>query len=293
MDRAAFRARLAAAAAGDAPTLFAPLALDPLTARLAERLGFESAYVSGGGLGYQLAVSEALLTVDELAACTRAITRRSGLGIVVDGGVGFGDPVHVARAMWELEAAGATAVELEDQVAPKRVSHHRGVEHLVPTEWMVAKLRVAAQQRRDPDFVVIARTGAVRHESFDAAMARAAAYVEAGADAIMLFPDDEAGWAEAPRRVRELGVPAIAMTMLDVRPPQQWSELGWAMVIDPMSGQVAAVDAVRALYERQLANPDAAGPDLRERNRVYKGLAELAGLEELYDIERATTEPGT
>jgi methylisocitrate lyase len=249
--------------------------------------------VSGGGLGYQLAVSEALLTVEELAGCTRAITRRSGLAMVVDGGVGFGDPVHAARMMWEFEAAGAVAVELEDQVAPKRVSHHRGVEHLVPTAEMVAKIRVAVQQRRDPAFVLIARTGAVRHESFEAALTRAAAYVEAGADAIMLFPADEAGWAEAPRRLGELGVPAIAMTMLDVRPPQQWSELGWAMVIDPMSGQVAAVDAVRALYERQLATLDTAGSDLRDRNRVYRGLAELAGLEELYDIERATTEPGT
>lgn len=290
MDRLAFRARLTAAAAGQAPPLFAPLTLDPLTARLAEQLGFESGYVSGGGLGYQLAVSEALLTVEELAGCARAITRRSGLAVVVDGGVGFGDPVHVSRMMWDIEAAGAVAVELEDQVAPKRVSHHRGIEHLVPTEEMVAKIRVAVTERRDPAFTLIARTGAVRHESFASALERAAAYVEAGADAIMLFPSTEAEWAAAPAQVR---VPLIAMTMLDVRPPRQWAELGWAMVIDPMSGQVAAVDAIRALYQRQLARPDEAAADLRDRNRTYRELAGLAGLEQLYDVERATTEPGT
>ena len=102
------------------PAMLAPITLDPLTARLCEQLGFTAGYVSGGGLGYQLALSEALLTVTELAATVAAITRRSSLAVIVDGGVGFGDPVHVARAMWEFEAAGAVAVELEDQVAPKR-----------------------------------------------------------------------------------------------------------------------------------------------------------------------------
>jgi len=290
MDRAAFRARLTAAAARTAPPLLVPLCLDPLAARMARQVGYEAGYLSGGGLGYQLAVSEALLTVDELAGCARAITRRSDLALVVDGGVGFGDPVHVARMMWEFEAAGAVAVELEDQVAPKRVSHHRGIEHLVPTEQMVAKIEVAVAQRRDPDFVLIARTGAVRHESFAAALERAEAYVAAGADAVMLFPQTDEQWAEAPGRV---GVPLVAMTMLDVRPPAQWGELGYAMVIDPMSGQVAAVAAMRELYTRQLAEPDRAADDLRARNRIYHELAGMAGLDELYDIERATTEPGT
>jgi methylisocitrate lyase len=290
MNRAEFRARLRAAARREAPPLFAPLCLDPLTARIAESLGYESGYLSGGGLGYQLAVSEALLTVDELAAYARAICRRSSLALVIDGGVGFGDPVHVARMMWEFEAAGAVGVELEDQVAPKRVSHHRGVEHLVPLADMVAKIEVAVAQRRDPDFVLIARTGACRNESFAAALERSEAYVAAGADAVMLLPADEAQWSEAPQR---LDAPLVAMAMLDGRPPAQWAELGYAMVIDPMSGQTVAVDAVRQLYERQLAPDDQASDDVRHRNRVYRQLSGWAGLDELYDIERVTTEPGT
>ncbi len=290
MDRQTFKARLQAAAAGEAPPLLTPLCLDPLTARLCDELGYETGYLSGGGLGYQLALSEALLTVDELAAFARAICRRSNVGLIIDGGVGFGDPVHVARMMWEFEATGAVAVELEDQVAPKRVSHHRGVEHLISTADMVAKITVAVAQRRDPDFVLIARTGAVRHESFAAAIERARAYADAGADAVMFFPGTEDEWAEAPRRV---SVPLVAMTMLDVRPPSQWGELGYAMVIDPMSGQCAAMDAVRQLYQRQRDQPDRRAEDLRARNGVYHSLAGLAGLEELYDIERATTETGT
>src|SRR5690606_28455642 len=139
-----------AAALAAGPAVLAPLCLDPLTARLAAELGYGAGYLSGGALGYSLAVSEALLTLSEVAGATAAITRRTDLPLIVDGGVGFGDPVHTARAMWDLEAAGAAAVELEDQVAPKRVSHHRGVEHLVPVEEMVAKIEVAVAARRDP-----------------------------------------------------------------------------------------------------------------------------------------------
>ncbi len=88
--------------------------------------------------------------------------------------------------MWELEAAGAAAVEIEDQVAPKRVSHHRGVEHLVSRDEMVSKVTAAVAARQDPNFLVIVRTGAVRHEGVDAACDRARAYVDAGADVLLV-----------------------------------------------------------------------------------------------------------
>ena len=83
--------------------VFAPLALDPLAALLAEKAGFQAAYLSGGALGFQYAVSEALLTLTEIVDVARRITVRCGLPLIVDGGVGFGDPVHVQRAVWELE----------------------------------------------------------------------------------------------------------------------------------------------------------------------------------------------
>ncbi len=286
-DRAAFRARLLDPAA---PPVQVPLTLEPLVARLCEQLGFEAGYVSGGALGYSLATSEALLTLTELASAVAAITRRSNLPIVVDGGVGFGDPVHAARMMWDFEAAGAVAVEIEDQVAPKRVSHHRGVEHLVPLEDMVAKIRVAVEARRDPDFLVIARTGAVHNEGFDAALARAEAYVAAGADAILLFADSPEQWAALRERVA--GVPLVAMTGLDVRSSAEWADLGVRMVIDPFTGQVVAFDAMRRALRGQRDDGDA-GVTMKERMSVYKELPVVAGLEELYDIERATTEPGT
>jgi methylisocitrate lyase len=282
------RSRLRAAVAAR-QTVLAPLCLDPLAARLCEELGFEAGYLSGGALGYSLAVSEALLTVSELAGAVSAITKRSALSLVADIGVGFGDPVHVSRAVWELEAAGASAVELEDQVAPKRVSHHRGIEHLIPTTDMMAKIRVAVATRKDPDLLVIARTGAVRHEGFQAALERGRAFFAAGADLVLLSPQQEEEWRAA---TNELPGPLAVLSRLDARTPAEWRELGYALVLDPFTGQVAAFDALQRAYQAQLE-----GRGL-ERSReeleaVYRRLPAVAGLEALYDIERATTEPGT
>jgi methylisocitrate lyase len=282
------RSRLRAAVAAH-ETVLAPLCLDPLAARLCEELGFEAGYLSGGALGYSLAVSEALLSVSELAGAVSAITKRSGLSVVADIGVGFGDPVHVARAVWELEAAGASAVELEDQVAPKRVSHHRGIEHLIPAAEMMAKIRVAVATRKDPDLLVIARTGAVRHEGFQAALARGRAFFAAGADLVLLSPGNEEEWRAA---AKELPGPLAVLSRLDTRTPAGWHELGYALVLDPFTGQVAAFDALQRAYQAQLEGRSLER-SREELDAVYRRLPAVAGLEALYDIERATTEPGT
>lgn len=270
-------------------TVLAPLCLDPLSARLCEALGFDAGYLSGGALGYSLAVSEALLSVSELAGAVSAITKRSGISLVADIGVGFGDPVHVARAVWELEAAGAAAVEVEDQVAPKRVSHHRGIEHLIPTSEMVAKIRVALDARRDPDLLVIARTGAVRHEGFEVALERGRAFFEVGADLVLLSPQGEEQWLRA---TKELPGPVAVLARLDARAPAEWGELGYALVLDPFTGQVVAFDALERAYGAQ-RDGRRLERSPEELDAVYHRLPAVAGLEALYDIERATTERGT
>src|SRR4029453_15815901 len=100
---------------------------------------------------------------------------------------GFGDPVHVHRAVAMCEAAGVAAIELEDQLLPRRVEHHVGVDHLVPTEFMVEKIKAALAARRDPDLVIVARTNARRVENLDAALRRAEAFHQAGA-AVLFGP---------------------------------------------------------------------------------------------------------
>lgn len=282
--RSEFRRRIE-----DGPALLVPLALDPLAARQAAALGFEAVYLSGGALGYEYAVSEALLGLSEVADVARRVTARCDLPLIVDGGVGFGDAVHLTRAMWDVEAAGAAAIEIEDQVAPKRVSHHRGVEHLVSTEEMVAKIRHAVAARADPDFVIIARTGAVANESFEAAVDRARAYREAGADAILIMPRDVEQWRRAPE---EIDAPLVTFSSLTRRTAEEWTDLGWSVVLDPFSAQVLAHVVVERFYRAVLAGePFDMSPS--EIMDGYATLPAVAGLEELYDIERATTEPGT
>ena len=267
-------------------TVFAPLCLDPLTARLAEQVGFQFGYLSGGALGYSYAVSEALLTLTEICEITRKITQRSKLGLIVDGGVGFGDAVHVTRAVWEIEAAGAVAIELEDQVAPKRVSHHRGIEHLVPVEVMAAKIEHAVAARRSADFLIIARTGAVKNESFASAISRLTAYGKAGADVLMLMPTDDQQIRDARSA---LDVPLATITALDSKSPAEWTELGWDLIIDPFTAQVLAFDAVRGAYQR-FQETGRTGTDPKALFATYRELPGMAGLDELYAIEDATTE---
>jgi len=271
----------------DGPPLLVPLALDPLTARICATVGFEAIYLSGGALGYEYAISEALLTLSEVTDVARRITRRSSIPLIVDGGVGFGDAVHLTRAIWDIEASGAAAIEIEDQVAPKRVSHHRGIEHLVPVEEMVAKISHALAARTDPDFSIIARTGAVSNESFDAAIDRARAYVEAGADAILLMPSSHDEWRRAPELI---DAPLAAFSSLSARTVGQWADLGWSIILDPFTAQVLATTTVEQAYRSLIDGGDLDGGEIMEG---YRRLPGLAGLAELYDIERATTEPGT
>lgn len=271
-------------------TVFAPLALDALTARIAARAGFHAVYVSGGALGYAHGVSEALLTLTELADAARHVTahfRPDELAVIVDGGVGFGDAVHATRTVREVEATGAAVIEIEDQVAPKRVSHHRGIEHLVSAEEMAAKIEFAAGARQSEDFLIIARTGAVRNESWEAAVRRANLYKEAGADLLMLMPSTEEQWTSA---AREINGPLATITSLDARSADAWRELGWSLVVDPFTAQVLSVQAVQQAYSRFITE-GSTGVDRDAVFATYRTLADLAGLGPLYAIEDATTEP--
>ncbi|MFT7653010.1 MAG: 2-methylisocitrate lyase-like PEP mutase family enzyme [Candidatus Azotimanducaceae bacterium] len=264
--------------------LVAPLTLDPLSAHIAQAAGFEVGYVSGGALGYAYGVSEALLTVTELAEVVRRITNQTDMDVIADIGVGFGDPVHVARTTVEMESAGACAVEIEDQVAPKRVSHHRGIEHLVDVTSMCDKIKVICDTRVNDSMLVIARTGAVKNESFVAALERLERYAEAGADILMLMPEDAQQCAQARS---QFDLPLATITAMDQAQAPKWQ--GWDLIIDPFTAQVLAVTAVQNAYQRYVKTGET-GVDLRELFDAYHELDTLAGLEPLYTIEDWTTE---
>ncbi len=266
--------------------MYAPLCLDPLNARLIEQLGFDAGYLSGGALGFQYAVGEALLSYNEIADVARRITGRSDLPLIVDGGVGFGDAVHMARATALFEATGAVAVEFEDQVAPKRLHHHIGVEHLEPPEVMAGKIRAAAEARADDGFLIIARTGGFRHEGYDAGIARLEAYRDAGADLLMAFCTD-ADLSSVGEHFQG-DVPLATITNLDRHSADAWRAFGWRLIIDAFTAQALSITSTRAAYERFQAG-GSTGVEI-DGMALHGELVELCGLEPFLDIERATTE---
>jgi 2-methylisocitrate lyase-like PEP mutase family enzyme len=152
--------------------IVAPLALNPIMARLAEDAGFQALYMSGGSLGWLKCVTEANITLPEMAEIALDMRSVCKLPIVLDAGGGWGDPMHVHRTMGLAEAAGFAAIEIEDQLLPRRVEHHIGIDHLIDTDLMVKKIQEAIAARSDPDFVIIARTTARRVYDLDEALRR-------------------------------------------------------------------------------------------------------------------------
>ena len=174
----ALRDRVAAPGCRQVPGVY-----DGLSALLVERAGFEIAFLSGASLSYTRfgRPDLGLVSMDEVAQAVGVIRERTTLPLIVDADTGFGNALNVQRTVREFEKAGASAIQLEDQVAPKRCGHMAG-KQVVPAAEMLGKIRAALDARRDPDTVIVARTDAHGVEGFEPALARAAAYAEAGAD---------------------------------------------------------------------------------------------------------------
>ncbi len=264
----------------------APVCLDPLSARLIQQMGFPATYLGGGALGFTLAVSEALLTMDEVAGLTARVCQRVDIPVVVDGGIGFGDPLQTMRTIWAVEQTGAAAIEIEDQVAPKRAHHHRGVEHLISKPAMVEKIRAAVDARRDPDFLIIARTNAVKNEGMESAVERIEAYRAAGADVSMLLPRNLDELREVPRRVKG---PLAYLGRLGERTAQEYADLGYSLIIDAM---IATVVTYRALRQALTELRDQGRPNLSldEIHAIMGQVQETVGMTDFYALEERTTE---
>src|SRR2546428_7283937 len=164
----------------------APLVLNPLMAKMVEAAGFSAGYLGGGATGYLKVVLEANLNVSEMCQAALDIRAVSPLPLILDGACGYGDPMHMHRTIGMTEAAGFEAIEIEDQLVPKRAHHHVGIEHMIPMELMAAKVKEAVAGRRNPGFLIVARTNAIRASNMDDALRRGDAYKKAGADLLLL-----------------------------------------------------------------------------------------------------------
>ena len=245
------RRRLREALAGDRLVRL-PGAFNPLSARLIERKGFEGVYVSGAVVAADLGLPDiGLTTLTEVATRAGQIARMTDLPTLVDADTGFGEPMNVARTVQTMEDAGLAGLHVEDQVNPKRCGHLDG-KQVVGLDTAVKRVRAAVEGRRDPDFLVMARTDVRAVEGLDVAVDRAKALVDAGADAI--FPEALTGLAEFEAVAEAVDVPVLAnMTEFgkgELHTTEQLRSAGVRMVIWPVTLlRLAMGEAGRGLDE--------------------------------------------
>lgn len=251
-----------------------PGAFSPLVAKLIAEIGFDGVYVSGAALSADLGLPDiGLTTLSEVTARGEQIAAATDLPTLIDADTGFGEPLNTARTITMLEDAGLAGCHLEDQVNPKRCGHLDGKD-VVPTGEMVKRIRAAVAARRDPNFVVCARTDAAGVEGVSAAIERARAYADAGAD--LIFTEALTQTAEFERFRAALDVPLLAnMTEFGKSPllsERQLSDIGYNVVIYPVTTLRLAMFAI----EHGLREIDSAGTQtglldhMQHRSRLYE-----------------------
>ncbi len=214
-----------------------PGAFNPLSAKLIQDKAFEGVYISGAVLSAELGLPDiGLTTLTEVAQRARQISRMTDLPTIIDADTGFGEPMNVARTVQEFEDAGVAGLHIEDQVNPKRCGHLDG-KGIVDTETATKRIRAAATARRDPNLLIMARTDIRANDGMQAAIDRAKALVDAGADAI--FPEAMRDLSEFEAIRKAVDVPVLAnMTEFgksELFTAEQLASVGINIVIYPVS----------------------------------------------------------
>jgi methylisocitrate lyase len=252
-----------------------PGAFNPLSARLIERKGFEGVYISGAVLSADLGLPDiGLTTLTEVAGRGQQIARMTDLPAIIDADTGFGEPMNVARTIQTLEDAGLAGTHIEDQVNPKRCGHLDG-KQVVDEDTAIKRIRAAADARRDPNFLIMARTDIRAVEGLDAAIDRARALVDAGADAI--FPEAMRTLDEFEAVRKAVDVPILAnMTEFgksELFPVDRLRDVGVNIVIWPVSLLRMAMGAAGSALDT-----------LRDDGHLTSRLGEMQHRADLYDL---------
>ena len=271
----------------DQKLLMAPGAYDVLSAKVIEMAGFDAVYMTGYGTSASMLGQPdvGLLTMNEMVEHARNIAQAVDIPVLADGDTGYGNPLNIRRTVSEYERAGVCAIQLEDQVFPKRCGHMLG-RKVIAMEEMVQKIKAATDARQDEDFVIIARTDARTSFGLEEALRRGQAYRDAGADVIFI---------ESPENVEELkaineaflGTPTLA-NMIEggrtpVLPAEELEALGFALAIYPTGPLYAATKAVKDY----MAELKAAGTTMGRIDRMipFEDFNQLIGLPEYVRLE--------
>jgi 2-methylisocitrate lyase-like PEP mutase family enzyme len=261
----------------------APGVFDGLSARLAARAGFRAVYATGGGIARSMGVPDlGLLSMTEVVTHLAPIVEQAGVPVIADADTGYGNALNARRAVREFARLGVAGLHLEDQQFPKRCGHYDD-KALVPVAEMAQKLRAAREALDDPDFVLIARTDAIAVEGLEAAIARAGAYAEAGADVVFVeAPESVAQIEEVARR---LPMPKLINMFQGGKTPlvplPRLAALGYRIVIIPSDLQRAAIRAMQDVLAAIARDGNSAAvadrlASFQEREQVVDTAAYLA-----------------
>ena len=262
--------------------IVAPGAFSPLGAKMIQKVGFNCVYMSGYGVAaYRLGFPDVgLMTMNESLDTARAIAQACDLPVIADVDNGYGNVINVKRTVEEYELAGVAGIQLEDQSWPKRCGHMEG-KVLISAEEMVQKIRIAVASRKDPDFVIVARTDANTVLGFDEAIRRSNLYAEAGAD-IIFFESPTSD--EQVEKIPDLVHAPVMLNMSEgaktpLRNNAEIRNLGYKLVIWPSSATWAAARAIQEIYQI-LKDNGTTGEDL-EKLILFHEFNDLIGLPEV------------
>jgi len=258
--------------------VLAPFVYDAFQARLAERVGFSCVYMTGFGTAAAHGYPDlGLLTQTEMVQNARRIARAVSVPVIADADTGYGNPLNVWRTVREYEDAGVAGIHIEDQVFPKRCGFLEG-KQVIPLEEFLPKLRSALDARRDPDFVIIARTDALAVHGWEETVRRARAFHEAGAD--LVFVDGIKTVEDLHIYARELAdLPRLYNGML--LPAPEVERLGFKVMIAPLTLRVV-YQALKEAFQTLLQTGTAPGA----RDLPVEDLAEVVGLSFWRDLEQ-------
>ena len=268
--------------------IMAPGVFDGISAKLAASRGFEVVYMTGAGAcASRLGRPDVgLVTLTEMAEQAQNVSSASGLPVIADADDGFGGVINVMRTVERFERAGVAAIHIEDQQLPKRCGHLSG-KAILPVAEMQAKIRAAVHARSDPDFVVIARTDALAVEGFDAALDRARAYEQAGAD--MIFVESPLNMEQVAAIPRAFSSPAVFNMASSGKTPfigrEEIAQLGYKVAIYPIFALLAAVKAMGSVYDTLRDEGTVAG--IVDDIASFRDFFSLMGLAEVQELERS------
>ena len=265
----------------------APGVYDMISARLADRMGFEALYMTGYGVAASLLglPDAGLATYADLQDRVRTIANGTRSPLICDADTGFGGLLNVRHTVRGYEDAGCAAIQLEDQEIPKKCGHTPG-RRVVPVRDMVEKVQVAAEARTDPNFLIIARTDARTSLGLEAAIERARAFAEAGADIIFVeAPESE----EEIARIGESVDKPLLANMIDggktpILSAERLESLGFAIAIYPAIGMLPAAGAMQEAFGSLLRNGSTA--NLKVPALSLSEMHTLMGFEEVWAFER-------